>query len=411
MSLALLACVLSCIPKLPRQRLENATPIVVGYVVDPTYAGAPASAPEAFKSAMAQALEERNLTVVEVPFPVFEGQRITDARTAALKAYQPEAPYHLLIELRVHFFSQLDGRYRWEVGTALTASKTGGILTKDAFEVPVVLVYDHEKQRAAMNMAASDIAIRVGTLIDGLLASGAASPATGSETIVPGSFQQPLTPGQLVPTKAKPKESGKETSKDSSVREVTPKDAGALWAPRAIYFAMVDRFANADTSNDMDVDRRDPNAFHGGDLKGVLQNLDWIQQMGFDTVWISPVFAMRTEKWHGYGAFHGYWTWDLNAIEPRFGTEADLIALSDSLHQRGMKLFLDLVLNHLGPDAPLVRAQPEWFHRKGAITDWSDPSQLVSHDVHGLPDFATERPDVRSYLVETSRGWLQPRPS
>jgi hypothetical protein len=400
---------LSCMPKVPRQRLENATPILVGYIVDPTYAGDPSTAPDKLKDAIARTLEERNLSVVEVPLEVLKGQRITDTRRAALEAQQPDVPYVLLVELRVHFFSQLDGRYRWEVGTALTASKRGGVTTKDAFEVPVILVYDHEKQRAAMNAASQDIATRLGTLMDGLLVSAEKGQAPTDGT-APASFQQPLMPGQLVPTKSKPKDAPKDAPKDDAPKDA-PKAAptGQRAAPRAIYFVMLDRFANGDRANDGEVDPKDPHAFHGGDLKGLLSKLDWLEELGVDTVWLSPVFGMRTSKWHGYGAFHGYWTWDLNTIEPRFGDEAQLARLSDELHMRGMKLVLDLVLNHVGPDAPLVKEKPDWFHRKGGVTDWNDPVQLTTYDVHGLPDLATERDDVATYLTDSSRRWLRAR--
>lgn len=384
---------LSCLPKVPRQRLENATPIVVGYIVDPTYSGDPITAPEPLKEAIAKALEERNLSVVEAPFEVLKGQRITDTRKAAVKAHQPDAPYFLLVELRVHFFSQLDGRYRWEVSAALTASKNGGVESRDAFELPVILQYSHEKQAAAINAAASDIASRLGGLIDGLLVPP--SKATAADPNAPASFQQ-LTPGQLVPQKSKPKEEPKPAA-----------PSGRRDAPKSIYFVMVDRFANGDRSNDGDADPKDPHAFHGGDLKGLLSKLDWLQEVGVDTVWLSPVYGMRTSKWHGYGAFHGYWTWDLNTVEPRLGDEATLAKLSDELHRRDMKLVLDLVLNHVGPDAPLATQKPEWFHHNGGIIDWNDPVQLTTFDAHGLSDFATERPDVAKFLTDSSRRWLR----
>lgn len=105
------------------------------------------------------------------------------------------------------------------------------------------------------------------------------------------------------------------------------------------------------------------------------------------------------------------WTpmWFIEFIEPRFGDEAQLARLSDELHKRGMKLVLDLVLNHVGPDAPLVKEKPDWFHRKGGVTDWNDPVQLTTYDVHGLPDLATERDDVATYLTDSSRRWLRAR--
>lgn len=177
-------------------------------------------------------------------------------------------------------------------------------------------------------------------------------------------------------------------------------------APRGIYFAMVDRFANGDAKNDGATDLADPQAFHGGDLQGLIDHLDWIRALGFDTVWLSPIFEMRTEKWHGFGAFHGYWTWDLAKLEPRFGDELLLRRLRAELDRRGMKLVLDLVLNHVGPDAPLLTAHPDWFHRRGGVTDWNDPTQLVVNDVHGLPDLATEKPEVFQYLLAAAQKWV-----
>ncbi|MFT3709204.1 MAG: alpha-amylase family glycosyl hydrolase [Archangium sp.] len=168
---------------------------------------------------------------------------------------------------------------------------------------------------------------------------------------------------------------------------------------------MVDRFENGDTSNDAQSDLNDPQAFHGGDIQGVINRLDWIQSLGFNTVWLSPIFKMRTEKWHGFGAFHGYWTWDLNSIEPRFGTQDTLATLWLELEKRGMKLVLDLVLNHVGPDAPMLEKHPDWFHDRGGIEDWNDPKQLVMNDVHGLPDLAVEKPEVYAYLITASKKW------
>ena len=241
----------------------------------------------------------------------------------------------LLIEQRVQFFSQLDGRYRWEVSTTLTASRADGAKASDPFEIPVILMYDHEKEADAIANAAS----------------------------------RHREPG------------GRVDGRGDGGGEVLPRPRRA---PSGIYFAMVDRFANGDRSNDGDASLEDPQAFHGGDLQGVIDHLDWIQSLGFDTVWLSPIFKMRTEKWHGFGAFHGYWTWDLSALEPRFGDELLLARLRSELDRRHMKLMLDVVLNHVGPDAPLLAAKPEWFHRRGGVTDWNDATQLVMNDVHGL---------------------------
>jgi len=350
-----------CLPKIPRQRLAERAKVAVAYIVDPGYSGAAFAPPEALKKAIRAELEDHNLELVEVPLEAIAAQRLTDARFEALKKAGGEAPFVLLVEQRVQFFSQLDGRYRWEVSTTLTASRADGAKASDPFEIPVILMYDHEKEAEAIANAASDIANRVGVLMDGVLA-GAAVPA--------------------------PKASAR---------------------PSGIYFVMIDRFANGDPRNDGDASMEDPQAFHGGDLQGLIDHLDWIQSLGFDTVWLSPIFKMRTAKWHGYGAFHGYWTWDLSALEPRFGDELTLARLRSELDRRHMKLMLDVVLNHVGPDAPLYAAKPEWFHRRGGVTDWNDQTQLVMNDVHGLSDLATEKPEVFEYLLGAARRWLPGR--
>ncbi len=358
-SLLLLALCVGCLPKVPRQRLAERAKVAVAYIVDPGYSGTPYTPPDALKKAIAVELDDHNLELVEVPLEAIVAQRLTDSRFEALKKAANEAPFVLLVEQRVHFFSQLDGRYRWEVATTLTAGRADGTKASDPFEIPVILMYDHEKENEAIASAASDIANRTGVLMDGVLAGAA-------------------------PLKASARPSG-------------------------IYFAMVDRFANGDRSNDGDAALEDPQGFHGGDLQGLIDRLDWIQALGFDTVWLSPVFRMRTQKWHGYGAFHGYWTWDLAALEPRFGDELLLAKLRSELDRRKMKLMLDLVLNHVGPDAPLLTAKPSWFHRRGGVTDWNDASQLVMNDVHGLPDLATEQDEVFEYLLGAARRWLPGR--
>ncbi len=173
----------------------------------------------------------------------------------------------------------------------------------------------------------------------------------------------------------------------------------------AIYLTMVDRFADGDPSNNATIDLSDPQAFHGGDLRGVTAHVDDLAKLGVGTVWLTPIFAMRTEKLEGHGAFHGYWVKDPYALEPRFGTEADLAALRDALHARGMRLVLDLVWNHVSFDAPLRTEKPQWFHPSLPIVNWDDPVERETHEVHGLPDLAQEDPEVSAWLVGAATRW------
>jgi hypothetical protein len=355
-----------CLSRVPRQRLAERAKVAVVYLVDRGGAGEPWSPPGALKESVAAELELRNLEAIELPIAALAGQRLTDGRLEALRQASADAPFLLLVEQRVTFFSQIDGRYRWEVGTSLSALRRGGgAAAKDPFEQAVLLRYDHEREVEAVARSASEVSTRAAALLDALIAGAG---------------------GLTTPPKA--------------AREPAP------FRPHAVYFVMVDRFANGDPSNDGDARPADPQGFHGGDLPGLIARLDWLQALGVDTVWLSPISRMRTAPWQGHGAFHGYWTWALGELEPRFGAEADVRRLRDELDRRGMKLVLDLVLNHVGPDAPLLARHPDWFHRRGGVTDWGDARQLVEHDVHGLPDLAQEKPEVYRHLVDSTRRWL-----
>ena len=123
LSLVVLLLAAGCLPRIPRQRLSERAKIAVGYVVDPQYAGAPFAPPEALKAAIKKELDDHNLELVEVPFELIAAQRLTDARFLSVEKGAGDARFLLLVEQRVQFFSQIDGRYRWEVGTALTASR------------------------------------------------------------------------------------------------------------------------------------------------------------------------------------------------------------------------------------------------------------------------------------------------
>lgn len=127
-----------------------------------------------------------------------------------------------------------------------------------------------------------------------------------------------------------------------------------------IYFVMVDRYNNADSSNDQSYGRQkdgkdEIGTFHGGDLKGVIEKLDYIQSLGTDAIWLSPI----VEQIHGFVgggssgsfpfyAYHGYWTRDFTKIDENFGNEEDLKTLVEEAHKRGIRILLDAVVNHSG---------------------------------------------------------------
>ncbi len=128
---------------------------------------------------------------------------------------------------------------------------------------------------------------------------------------------------------------------------------------------MPDRFADGDLTNDNlpgspPANRADPHSYHGGDLKGILNHLDYLQQLGITAVWLTPIVQnnLQGTDYHGYGAT------DLYAVDPRLGTLADYQKLAAELHKRHMKLLFDDVPNHVGQAHPWAADSPlpDWFH-------------------------------------------------
>ena len=187
------------------------------------------------------------------------------------------------------------------------------------------------------------------------------------------------------------------------------------WDDAIIYFALVDRFADGDSTNNKNVQPGNPGGWHGGDLKGLAQQLDEIADLGATAIWINPVqlqipdplFASGpaetgTQNGFEHWGFHGYWMEDFAQLDPQFGTEDDLRALVEAAHARGIKILLDVVYNHSGYGSR-YETDPQfkgWVRKK--LTDCSaDP---ITCQVGGLPDFVTEDPTVADYLLTSTIG-------
>jgi alpha-amylase len=184
---------------------------------------------------------------------------------------------------------------------------------------------------------------------------------------------------------------------------VTPQED---WDDAVIYFVILDRFADGDPTNN---EKNDPDpgsvgSFHGGDLLGLTANLDEIAALGATCLWITPVQQQIPGYVSGAGFFdwgyHGYWADDFYAIDPRFGTEAQLKDLVDQAHERGMKVLLDVVYNHCGYDSRYIFEKGRPWLRFGSHCGNDDLTGCLS----GLPDFKTENPEVREYLLEAHLG-------
>ncbi len=122
-----------------------------------------------------------------------------------------------------------------------------------------------------------------------------------------------------------------------------------------IYFVLPDRFFNADTTNDTGgyegdkyshgFDPTNKAFYHGGDLKGVMAKLDYLQEMGVTAIWMGPIFKNKPVQGASAG-YHGYWIIDFTKVDPHFGTNEDLKALVEEAHRRGIKVFFDIIANH-----------------------------------------------------------------
>ncbi|MFV0211502.1 glycoside hydrolase family 13 protein [Empedobacter falsenii] len=134
-----------------------------------------------------------------------------------------------------------------------------------------------------------------------------------------------------------------------------------------VYLIMPDRFANGDESNDSKkvltdkANRSIPDSRHGGDLRGIINNVDYIQNLGATAVWLTPVNE-DNEKQHSY---HGYAQTDLYKIDGRYGTNEDYRELSRELNKRGMYLIQDYVTNHWGISHWMIQDLPsqDWIHK------------------------------------------------
>ncbi len=182
------------------------------------------------------------------------------------------------------------------------------------------------------------------------------------------------------------------------------------WRDAVLYFAIVDRFADGDPSNDAKVDVSAKGAFHGGDLKGLTENLEEIASLGVNALWITPVVRNIDGFVTGAGfpdwGYHGYWADDFGALDPRFGSEADLRRLVDACHRKGIRVLLDVVYNHAGY-ASRYLTDPKTRGWLRSNENGSCGTDDLTSCVSGLPDFRTELPEVAEYLLKKQIDWAK----
>ena len=209
-----------------------------------------------------------------------------------------------------------------------------------------------------------------------------------------------------------------------------------------IYFLVVDRFYDGDPENSegpnpelYDPEGKDWGKYWGGDLQGVIDKLDYLKDMGVTAVWLTPLFEQVEALFIEQAAIHGYWIKDFKRLNPRFIAKGDNPSINQTqeskdtvfdklvyeLHQRNMKLVLDIVCNHSNPDfsgkkgelyddgvkiADFNDDKDNWYHHYGEVQNWEDEWQVQNCELSGLATFNENNIAYRNYIKSAIKQWL-----
>ena len=209
-----------------------------------------------------------------------------------------------------------------------------------------------------------------------------------------------------------------------NVTERVKKAGDFDWDEAVIYFTVTDRFFDGDAGNndaygvgDYNTGKKGGSSYHGGDFAGLNQKLDYLKDLGVNTIWITPIVENITKDQHDnetdtatYG-YHGYWASDFTKLNKHLGTEEQFKALLEAAHSKGMKIMVDVVLNHAGYETEgyfnnILRdadGKPISMIRDDSNTIGGDDKYDSLSD---LPDFVTENKAVTDQLVAWQTGWM-----
>lgn len=209
-------------------------------------------------------------------------------------------------------------------------------------------------------------------------------------------------------------------------REPGSADRESFGPQDVIYLLMPDRFSNGDPSNDSrddlkeKVNRAHPDGRHGGDIQGIINQLDYLHDLGITAIWTTPLLEDDQPSY----SYHGYATTNYYKIDGRYGTNEDYARLSAACHKRGIKLIMDMVPNHCGSehwwmkDLPMdnwIHQFPEFTRTNYTIATWNDPhasqydrqlNQNGWFDVT-MPDLNQENPLVLTYFKQFAVFWME----
>ena len=209
-------------------------------------------------------------------------------------------------------------------------------------------------------------------------------------------------------------------------RTQQPSYQATIDASDVMYLITPDRFANGDRSNDSTDDtieklnRTDPDGRHGGDLQGIIDHLDYIEDLGVTAIWLNPFLENDQPKY----SYHGYGISDFYKTDSRFGSNSDFLGLCSEAHKRGMKIIMDQVFNHCGsghwwmddlPSKDWLNQWPQFTRSSFTNLSVSDPYRSDSdYQLHtkgwfdiNLPDLNQENPYLAKYLIQNSIWWIE----
>ena len=183
------------------------------------------------------------------------------------------------------------------------------------------------------------------------------------------------------------------------------------WEEEIIYMIMTDRFFDGDESNNNPAnvegsfDKEHLEAYQGGDFKGIIEKIPYLKDLGITTLWITPIVKnidanMMADKGGKQFAYHGYWAEDFTKLDPHLGSEDDFKNLIDALHDNGIKLMVDVVINHSGYGTKNQGPFAGMHREKSGAGD-------IETELAGLPDFKTEDKSVRDKIIAWQVAWLK----
>jgi len=206
------------------------------------------------------------------------------------------------------------------------------------------------------------------------------------------------------------------TNKNKTEQNMNTKQVPFIWESANVYFMLIDRFNNGKLDNDVNFDRTKETGklrgFMGGDIKGITKKIKdgYFNDLGINALWLSPVFeqihdAVDEGTGNTYG-FHGYWTKDWTSLEPNFGTEEDLEELVETAHQHGIRVLLDVVINHTGPVTEKDPVWPESWVRTGPQCTYDGYNTTIECTlVKNLPDIKTENNEMVELPKQLIEKW------